>query len=36
MGTRLSNNEIQKQLTKEQLDRLKKEREKQLNKVVKK
>lgn len=36
MGTKLSNNEIQKQLSKEELKRIKIERDKQSTKIVKK
>lgn len=36
MGARLSNNEIQKQLSKEEIERIKKEKQNQLNKVIKK
>lgn len=36
MNTKLSNNEIQRQLTKEQSDKLKKETEKRIDKTVKK
>lgn len=36
MGTKLSNNDIQKQLSKEQLKRLQQQREKESTKIVKK
>lgn len=36
MSTKLSNNEIQKQLNKEQIEKLKKDKQKQFDKVVKK
>lgn len=36
MRTRLNNNEIQKQLSKERLEKIKKEKDKQLTKIVKK
>ena len=36
MGPRLSNNEIQKQLSKDELKRIKIERDKQSTKIVKK
>jgi hypothetical protein len=36
MSTKLSNNEIQKQLSKEEIEKLKKDKQKQLDKVVKK
>ncbi len=36
MSTKLSNNEIQKQLTKEEAERLKKETQKKLGKTVEK
>lgn len=36
MSTKLSNNEIQRQLNKEEIEKLKKDKQKQLDKVVKK
>ena len=36
MSTKLSNNDIQKQLNKEQIEKLKKDKQKQFDKVVKK
>jgi len=36
MSTKLSNNEIQRQLNKEEIEKLKKDKQKQFNKVVKK
>lgn len=36
MSTKLSNNEIQRQLNKEEIEKLKKEKQKQFDKVVKK
>lgn len=36
MSTKLTNNEIQKQLTKEEIERLKKDKQKQFDKVVRK
>lgn len=36
MSTKLSNNEIQKQLNKEEIEKLKKEKQKQFDKIVKK
>jgi len=36
MSTKLSNNEIQKQLSKEAIEKLKKDKQKQFDKIVKK
>lgn len=36
MSTKLSNNEIQRQLNKEEIEKLKKEKQKQFDKIVKK
>ncbi len=36
MSTKLSNNEIQRQLNKEEIEKLKKDKQKQFDKVVKK
>lgn len=36
MSTKLTNNEIQKQITKEEIERLKKDKQEQFDKVVRK